>query len=584
MLPHLTQNGDVKEAIDKDLPFECSLSKLRLFQGMVLKSNGVRALCNNTALQELFIEADQNNALFEALGEILKHSKQLHRVHINGQGTNLTVAGAKAFVEGLAHNKTLKRLFLGNLNHASEFWSEVCGNLDKSTSLNELDLNNVNLLASFYKLLSAGLLRHQTLHTIRFYWSNINTHALAELLKNTKHIATVYLYCCKFDDLTVLSHAIELSPVLTSLTVDCRMNDSLPLINAVKQHKTLTTLHLTSIFRGTNLDYFVPLMQALQSNTTLTTLGLRSNGISDNQQLAAIRDMLKANKSITHLDLMYCTSGEVYTRVAEALAVNTTLQKLELSCFYHHNITDEQCRSIADALKINSSLTDLSIMLGTPGTNALCEALTTNRSVSSLQIDVLYLKDSFNALCTMLTKNKSLTSLNLDYRDFMNGHKLLGDALLVNKLVKKLTLTCSPVAFEHLCRALKKLPQLATLHLKFLVTQGAIDEKLKSHALGLLKAVLKKNRVITTATIDLDPYANNFESERLVEIEIANNRQIQSTIQGDAAVLLQNIVRSSGALELFPLEIWLAIFCQVTFPGVKFSEVVNRIVKKRSLV
>jgi hypothetical protein len=98
MLPHLTQNGDVKEAIDKDLPFECSLSKLRLFQGMVLKSNGVRALCNNTALQELFIEADQNNALFEALA-LQKIIRPCLRLAVRQRGPFLGV-GPRPFLHG----------------------------------------------------------------------------------------------------------------------------------------------------------------------------------------------------------------------------------------------------------------------------------------------------------------------------------------------------------------------------------------------------------------------------------------------------------------------------------------------------
>lgn len=579
MLPHLTQNADVEAAIDKDVPFECAVNKLRLAPGTVIKSNGVHALCTSSALQELYVEVAQ----YEALGTIVKHAKRLHRLHINCSASK-AVAGAKEFIEGLAHNRTLKRLFLGSLKDDSEFWGEVCGNLGKNSSLEELALDHITLPAPFFDRLKTGLLHHPTLHTIRFYWSSINALALADLLRHNNRITTIYMYCCKFDDLTVLSQAIESSRALTSLTVDGRLSDSLPLINAVKHHSTLTTLHLTSIFGGTDSANFGVLMQALQSNATLTSLGLRSNAVTDPQLLATLGDMLKTNKSITHLDLMYCRSGEAYVRVAEALRVNSTLQKLEISCFYHHDITDEQCQSIADALKMNNTLTDLSIMLGTPGTNALCKALTTNCAVKSLRIDVLYLKDSFTGLCAMLTTNTALTSLNLDYRDFMNGHKLLGDALLVNKLVKRLTLTCSPVAFEHLCASLKKLPQLTTLHLKFLVTQGAIDEKLKLHALKLLKTVLKKNHVITTATIDLDPYANNFESEQLVQEEIENNRKAQSTIIGDTAVLLHNIVRSSSALELFPGEIWLAIFCQKTFPGVKFPQVVNRIVKQYSLV
>ncbi len=575
--------SDIEKAIQKDLLFEFNFSKLSLHD-VVLGPNAVRSLVNNNTLQELLFEADYSDTLFRGLGELLKHTAQLERLTLRGRGNKLTLEGAKAFSEGLAHNTTLKRLSVSIDSH-NEFWSEVCGNLNHNSSLQELDLHQSSLPASFFQRLSAGLKHHRTLHTMRLYWCQISTHALAALLNHNPCISNLYLFRCKFDDLPALVRAIEASQVLTSLTFDCHVTDSEPLINSVKQHNVLTTLHLTSIFNDLHLHHFVPLMRALQSNTTLTSLGLRSNNIKDSELFKALGDMLKVNKSITHLDLLYCKDGEVYTRVAEALAVNTTMQKLELSCLRYNEIADNECEAMTDALKINRSLTDLSIMLTTHGTNRLCEVLQVNDTVTGLHIDVLYLKDSFKELCAMLAQNKVLTALSLDYRNFMNGHKLLGNALLAHQSLKKLTLTCSPVAFEHLCKALSKLPQLVNLNLKFLVTQGTMDEQLKFHALSLLKSVLRKNRLITTASVDLDAYTNNtFESEQLIETEIRRNRQLQSTLLGDMAVLLNNIAHSTSALDLFPMEIWHAIFCHLTLPGIKVCTFVNNVVKKYSLM
>ena len=237
---------------------------------------------------------------------------------------------------------------------------------------------------------------------------------------------------------------------------------------ALKANSSLTNLDLTLNSIGDTGAEF--LSQALRVNSSLTYLDLTENSIGDTGA-ESLSQALTVNSSLTNLDLTGNSIGDTGVEsLSQALTVNSSLTNLNL-CF--NGIGDTSVKSLSQALKVNSTLTNLNLSnnnIGAPGAESLSQALTVNSSLTKLKLWNNRIGDpGAKSLSQVLTVNSSLTNLDLSRNSIGDtGVESLSKALTVNSFLTNLDLTENSIGdtgAESLSQALKVNSYLTNLNL-----------------------------------------------------------------------------------------------------------------------
>jgi len=203
-------------------------------------------------------------------------------------------------------------------------------------------------------------------------------------------------FLAKFDTgLDVLPYLLERNQTLRSLRLSFppgyldRFVNVLPY--SFSNNHTLTELDLS--YSKIDADHMVQLAHVLRQTTTLRSLCLRSFGITESSGLLDLADALKVNVSLTNLSLPYNHLGHAGVRaLADALKRNTTLKSLNVSSTH---LDDQDAKVLADALEADmyaDSLTLTTLILsfnkiGVVGVTALASALEVNNSLHTLALE-----------------------------------------------------------------------------------------------------------------------------------------------------------------------------------------------------
>jgi len=199
---------------------------------------------------------------------------------------------------------------------------------------------------------------------------------------------------------------------------------------------------------------------------SFTELNINGKGIGD-EGIMVVAGLLPAMASLASLCLRYNHLGpEGANALAPALAANRSLMSLDLDANQLCGMNDNAqtglhpsgtyiakgIAAIADALRINGSLTKLSLasnMLGEDGTKSLCEALQDSKTLKELDLSGSF--PAYNNIgyaagakhvADMLGINRSLTKLSLARNGLgEEGTKLICDALKGNTTLKELDLS-----------------------------------------------------------------------------------------------------------------------------------------------
>ncbi|KJE97751.1 hypothetical protein, variant [Capsaspora owczarzaki ATCC 30864] len=153
----------------------------------------------------------------------------------------------------------------------------------------------------------------------------------------------------------------------------------------------------------------------------------------------AIAEALKVNKTLTSLNLGWNQIGsDGAQEIAEALKVNTTLTKLYLES---NEIANAGALAIAEALKVNRTLTELYLRdtrIGGAGAQAIAEALRVNTKLTLLDLEVNQIGDTgAQAIADALKVNTTLTSLTLQGNCIGNvGVQAIDEARNVNDTIE----------------------------------------------------------------------------------------------------------------------------------------------------
>ncbi len=166
------------------------------------------------------------------------------------------------------------------------------------------------------------------------------------------------------------------------------------------------------------------------------------------------------NNRVGVLDLSYAKlNKEEVKKLAEALKVNKSLTSLDLRA---NNIGAEGAKALAQALKKNKSLTSLNLWnnnIGAAGAKAIAQALQENKSLTSLELRNNNIGDEgAKAIAQALQGNKRLTYLDIgDNNIGVEGAKEIAQALKENKSLTSLRLEYNNIGGDELTSQIKAL-------------------------------------------------------------------------------------------------------------------------------
>ncbi len=192
-------------------------------------------------------------------------------------------------------------------------------------------------------------------------------------------------------------------------------------------------------------------------NNRITTLNLSSTEDITLGQLIQIAEALKINTSLTDFNLAHTKIGIAGIQViAEVLKINKSLTTLRL---WYNNIGDEGVLIIAEALKTNTTLTSLNIQnnqITAIGAQAIAEILRDN---CLTMLDLSNNKigdDGAQVIFESLKTNTTLTSLTIANNQVSDeGLKAIADTLEINTSLATLYLGQNNVGSEGSSKGLK---------------------------------------------------------------------------------------------------------------------------------
>ena len=209
---------------------------------------------------------------------------------------------------------------------------------------------------------------------------------------------------CDLDDhaMEQLSAGLRVNRSVTRLTLQCHITDTgaQHLATMLAANRTLQELDLSSTYSDhisdhemeelSTLPYHIRAQQhatMLAANREEFRLSSAYNDRISDHAMEKLSVGLQANKSVTKLTLHCCITDTRVHHFATMLAVNTTLQELDLSST---SITDNGVSHLSQALQLNSSVTDLDLSYNESITNtgavALSEMLRVNKSLKKLNL------------------------------------------------------------------------------------------------------------------------------------------------------------------------------------------------------
>ncbi|NKI93661.1 hypothetical protein [Rhizobacter sp. SG703] len=253
-------------------------------------------------------------------------------------------------------------------------------------------------------------------------FSNGCAEELAELLKDPSCVIALDLSRCELakQDIALLCTALRENTGLQKLLLSYNhfQGCGAAIGELLKANKTLQSLGLQGSQEGGLMQMechcICSIAKALEENSSLQALDLGINVINF-EGAVAIASMLKSNKTLIDLNLRFSTLDRGFRTLCKALKSNTTLERLNLS---GQALDDKRQAALASLLKANRSLRHLDVSNGIGAKDTTCsapfyEALSSNITLRSLKITIRS-RQVVGALATLLRNPKShLESIDL---------------------------------------------------------------------------------------------------------------------------------------------------------------------------
>ncbi|WP_341755608.1 hypothetical protein [Candidatus Tisiphia endosymbiont of Ptychoptera albimana] len=234
------------------------------------------------------------------------------------------------------------------------------------------------------------------------------------------------------------------------------------------------------------------------TTNSITTVDLSYEKIED-VEAKDLAEALKINHSITTLNL-YGQIGDIKVKdLAETLKINQSITTLYLK---NTNMEGTEIKELSEALKVNQSITTLNFyfsQIGDDGMKELAEALKVNQAITTLKLEHNQIGDvGTKYLSETLKINHSITILYLRDNPIGDvGAKYLAETLKINHSITNLDLAANKIGAagtEELAETLKINQAITTLAL--------YNNPIGNVGAKYLAETLKINHSITSLALD----------------------------------------------------------------------------------
>ncbi|MGI4775681.1 MAG: hypothetical protein ACRYE9_01930 [Janthinobacterium lividum] len=275
-------------------------------------------------------------------------------------------------------------------------------------------------------------------------------------------------------------------------------------------------------------------LQTLQTLERLVFSGIKL----DVYDARTIANFLKINSSLTELKLHSTYIGAAGAKeIAERLKSNNTLTILDL---YANNIGEDGAKEIAEVLKSNNTLTELNLgmnFIRAAGAKEIAEGLKSNNTLNILNlfsnnIEVAGAKE----IAERLKSNNTLTELNLSFNHIGDaGAKEIAEGLKSNNALTRLKLGLNMIGAagaEEIANLLKVSKYLGVDGIDNIVMSQLNNE----HKAAYEEMVATIKRVIKQLTI-ADKYIG--DAHDIVEkAKAVSSKDLHSLLQDEACIKL----------------------------------------------
>ena len=517
----------------------------------------------------------------KCIGECSTENSRLRSQMIIFLGTNVELQELiisdysfpfKLFVEALQVNGTLTHLLIPFSTIGDQDIVSLANMLRVNKTLTTVRLiTNGFVSAHNVQQLADSLMVNKTVNDLMFggnAWGNDAVRILVGYMKRSGSLSSLNLNCIDIGDAgaTALAEVLRTNTTLNSLGLCNNPGIGNPsvmsLCEALKVNTTLCSLDLSGT--GISDAGVLSLVEVLKTNASSLTSLLLSDIKISHQSLRSIAEVLRVNSTLKDLTFEGNKVGVGGTKlIAESLKANTTLKLLSLS---RNNIKAKCGRLFSDSLKVNGTLESLTLAknaLGSRGAQLLSDGLRVNTSLRHLDLSWNSIgSEGAESIAETIRVNASLTSLKLVGNNIGDpGANKVSEALKVNVSLEDLDLSFNAIGAagaESIAEALKSNATLTALDLGCNVIGD-------NGAQSLCEA-LKKNATLTTLAVS-DNNIHSAGAQAFDELQGHNNTlkkvaMIMNNIGdlGDHGDQEFNEV-PMGSLPFFPISCDLSLRC-----------------------
>ena len=545
---------------------------LSILKVIIKKTN----LFKNSGVQDFYL-----CFALKCIGECSTKNSRLRSQMINFLGTNLELQilfiydysfPFKLFVEALQVNGTLTHLLIPFPLIGDQDIVSLANMLRVNKTLTTVRITTKGFVSAHnVQQLADSLMVNKTVNDLMFLgnaWGNDAVRILAGYMKRSESLSSLSLNCSDIGDAgaKALAAVLWTNNSLNSLNLCNNPGIGNPsvmsLCKVLKVNTTLCSLDLSGT--GISDAGVLSLVEVLKTNTSSLTSLLLSDIKISHQSLKSIAEVLRVNSTLKDLKFKGNTVGVGGTKlIAESLKANTTLKLLSLS---RNNIKAKCGRLFSDSLKVNGTLESLTLAknaLGSRGAQLLSDGLRVNTSLRHLDLSWNSIgSEGAESIAETIRVNASLTSLKLQGNNIGDpGANKVSEALKVNVSLEDLDLSGNAIGAagaESIAEALKNNATLTALALN----SNVIGD---NGAQSLCEA-LKKNATLTTLAVS-DNNIHSAGAQAFDELQGHNNTlkkvaMIMNNIGdlGDHGDQEFNEV-PMGSLPFFPISHDLSLRC-----------------------
>eukprot|EP01124_Arcella_intermedia_P021116 TRINITY_DN2895_c1_g1_i2.p1 TRINITY_DN2895_c1_g1~~TRINITY_DN2895_c1_g1_i2.p1 ORF type:complete len:1623 (+),score=417.01 TRINITY_DN2895_c1_g1_i2:500-4870(+) len=418
-------------------------------------------------------------------------------------------------IQGLIPNVTITQISLSDNLIGNEEMQHISDYLKSNSTVTSLSLKNNDI-------------------------GNEGIHFISEILKSNSTITSINLQNNKVgnEGAQFISECLSSNSTITSVNfegnhmelgimnfLNCLLNKQSTLdlsrnkigctaiqfiTKYLSSNSTITKINLAENQIGNEGIPFISL--CLRSNSTLTSLDLRKNGIG-NSGLHSLLDFLRSNTTINSLDL---TGNEIEEGIATF--IHFLIRKdstVDLSKIHNKSIGIEGVRFISDSLTSNSSITSLNLSKVSIGNelHLILESLKHNKAITTIDLTGMGQKISDKdaiLISECLRFNSTIKSILLPNNNIgPSGIKCITESLKSNSTVTEIDLewnrisdpkSSSPDGAKWISDCLKFNSKISTI----LLGSNSIDLKGIEHILESLKS----NPTVTTISLGSSSISN----------------------------------------------------------------------------